>query len=159
ICNDLNNPAMGSTGQLFGRNVEFESTFPDLERDPLTKNRHGGRISLLTPDPHGISRQPFTPAQSRSPHFNERQGISGSGEADCSYKKATFFNVLAAYWIQFMTHDWFSHLDNARNDQSRMLTLGCVSARVDNIEQPLPAETAARLGCRTADKMEAALIA
>ena len=24
ICNDINNPAMGSTGQLFGRNVEFE---------------------------------------------------------------------------------------------------------------------------------------
>ena len=27
ICNDISNPAMGSTGQLFARNVEFESTF------------------------------------------------------------------------------------------------------------------------------------
>jgi hypothetical protein len=159
ICNDINNPAMGSTGQLFSRNVEFESTFPDLERDPLAKNRHGGRIGLLTPDPQVISRKLFTRDQSGMPNCNQGQGIVGSGEADCSYKKATFFNVLAAYWIQFMTHDWFSHLDNARNDRSRMLTLGCASARVDNVEQPLPAETAARLGCRQDDKMEAALIA
>ena len=160
ICNDINNPAMGSAGQLFGRNVEFESTFPDLERDPLAKNRHGGRIGLLTPDPQVISRKLFTRDQSSMPSCNQGQGVAGSGEADCSYKKAAFFNVLAAYWIQFMTHDWFSHLDNARNDQSRMLaSLGCASARVDNVEQPLPPETAARLGCRSGDKMEGALIA
>src|SRR5262245_8425815 len=47
ICNDIRNPAMGSTGQLFARNAAFESTFPDLERNDLAKNRHGGRISLL----------------------------------------------------------------------------------------------------------------
>ena len=29
ICNDILNPLMGSTGQLFARNVEFDSTFPD----------------------------------------------------------------------------------------------------------------------------------
>ncbi len=28
ICNDIENPAMGASGQLFARNVEFESTFP-----------------------------------------------------------------------------------------------------------------------------------
>jgi Animal haem peroxidase len=160
ICNDIRNPAIGSTGQLFGRNVEFESTFPDLERDPLAKNRHGGRIGLLTPDPQVISRKLFTRDQSGMPNCNQGQGVPGSSEADCAYKKATFFNVLAAYWIQFMTHDWFSHLDDARNDRSRMMTsLGCASARVNNIGQPLSAETAARLGCRQDDKMEAALIA
>ena len=42
-----------------------------------------------------------------------------STNADCSYKKAPFFNVLAAFWIQFMTHDWFAHLDEARNDQTK----------------------------------------
>src|SRR6267142_3056557 len=47
ICNDLQNPAMGSTGQLFARNVQFEATFPDLEKSRLTANRHGGRLSLL----------------------------------------------------------------------------------------------------------------
>jgi hypothetical protein len=29
ICNDINNPLMGSTGQPFARNVEFETTFPE----------------------------------------------------------------------------------------------------------------------------------
>jgi len=60
ICNDIRNPAMGSVGQLFARNVEFESTFPDLERDGFAKNRHGGRLSLLRPDPQVISRKLFT---------------------------------------------------------------------------------------------------
>jgi hypothetical protein len=160
ICNDIRNPAMGSTGQLFGRNVEFESTFPDLERDPLAKNRHGSRIGLLTPDPQVISRKLFTRDQTGMPNCNQGHGVPGLSEADCAYKKAPFFNVLAAYWIQFMTHDWFSHLDDARNDRSRMMTrLGCTSARVNNVEQSLSAEAAARLGCRADDKMEAALIA
>src|SRR6266508_57887 len=160
ICNDIRNPAMGSTGQLFARNVEFESTFPDLERDPYAKNRHGGRIGLLRPDPQVVSRKLFTRAQQPGSNCNEGHGVPGSSEADCAYKKAPFFNVLAAFWIQFMTHDWFSHLDEARNDQSRIMTsLGCASERVDNVEQPLSLEAAARLGCRTDDKMEAALIA
>ena len=38
-----------------------------------------------------------------------------SNAANCDYKKAPFFNVLAAYWIQFMTHDWFSHLEEGHN--------------------------------------------
>jgi Animal haem peroxidase len=160
ICNDIRNPAMGSTGQLFARNVEFESTFPELEQDPYAKNRHGGRISLLTPDPQVISRKLFTRDQSVTPNCNEGRGLLISNDATCSYKKAPFFNVLAAFWIQFMTHDWFSHLEDARNDRSRMLTsLGCASERVNNVERPLSAERAAALGCRPEDKMEAALIA
>ncbi len=66
ICNDIRNPLMGSTGMPFGRNVELETTFPDLEQTTLTKNRHGGRIGLLTPDPQVISRVLFTRAQSES---------------------------------------------------------------------------------------------
>ena len=34
ICNDIFNPRMGSTGTLFARNVQFESTFPDLQKNP-----------------------------------------------------------------------------------------------------------------------------
>ena len=30
ICNDIRNPLMGSTRQLFARNVQFEATFPEL---------------------------------------------------------------------------------------------------------------------------------
>jgi hypothetical protein len=160
ICNDIRNPAMGSTGQLFARNAEFESTFPDLERNELAKNRHGSRLSLLQPDPQVISRKLFTRDQSASPNCNEGRGAPNSNDGDCAYKKAPFFNVLAAFWIQFMTHDWFSHLDEARNDEAHIISpLGCVSERVDNIERPISPERAAQLGCRQHDRMDAALIA
>jgi Animal haem peroxidase len=159
ICNDMRNPAMGSTGQLFARNVAFESTFPDLANDPTARARHGGRISLLKPDPQVISRRLFTRDQTQGRNCNQGRGTP-DGDADCAYKKAPFFNVLAAFWIQFMTHDWFSHLEEGRNDTSRMLpSLGCASARVNNVEQPLSADDIAKLGCRPDDKMETALIA
>jgi hypothetical protein len=160
ICNDIQNPAMGSTGQLFARNVEFESTFPDLQQNALAVNRHGDRLSLLKPDPQVISRRLFTRDQTGAVDCNQGRGVPGSATAECPYKKAPFFNVLAAYWIQFMTHDWFSHLDDARNDQSRIMgSLGCATQREGNVETPLTAEEIARLGCRPEDKMEAALIA
>jgi heme peroxidase len=160
ICNDVQNPAMGSTGQLFARNVQFEATFPDLEQSQVTANRHGGRLTLLRPDPQVISRKLFTRDQTGAVDCNEGHGAPGSTNAECPYKKAPFFNVLAAYWIQFMTHDWFSHLDQARNDQSRIMAgLGCTTQRVGNVEHPLTTEDVARLGCRKDDKMEAALIA
>ena len=158
ICNDIRNPAMGSTGQVFSRNVEFEATFPDLERNELAKNRHGGRLSLLRPDPQVISRKLFTRDQSSSPGCNQGRGLEGA-DADCAYKKAPFFNVLAAYWIQFMTHDWFSHLDEARNDQSRIMQpLGCTNELVNNTDTAISPARAGQLGCRQDDKMEAALI-
>jgi hypothetical protein len=160
ICNDIRNPAMGSTGQLFARNVPFESTFPDLRQNVLAMNRHGGRLSLLQPDPQVISRKLFTRDQTGAHDCNEGHGVPGAATADCPYKKAPFFNVLAAYWIQFMTHDWFSHLDNARDDQSRIMSsLGCTTQRKNNVETPLSPDEIARLGCRPDDKMEAALIA
>jgi hypothetical protein len=160
ICNDMRNPAMGSSGQLFARNVEFETTFPDLGLDQFARNRHGNRLSLLQPDPQVISRKLFTRDQSKARNCNQGLGASDSADADCPYKKAPFFNVLATFWIQFMTHDWFSHLDEARNDRSRIMTnLGCASERRDGVEQPLTPERIAQLGCRKDDKMEAALLA
>src|SRR5262245_8961025 len=51
MCNDIVNPAMGSSGQLFARNVEFDTTFPELSQNALVKNRHGDRLGLLKPDP------------------------------------------------------------------------------------------------------------
>ena len=123
-------------------------------------NRHGGRLSLLQPDPQVISRKLFTRDQTGAVDCNAGHGVAGSAAADCSYKKAPFFNVLAAYWIQFMTHDWFSHLDNARDDQSRIMTnLGCATQRKNNVETPLTPDEIAALGCRPDDRMEAALIA
>ena len=108
ICNDIKNPLMGSTGMLFARNVDFDETFPELSRTELIRNRHGDRIGVLSPDPQVISRTLFTRKQSDPAKCQEGMGLDGnSKDANCDYKKAPFFNVLAAYWIQFMTHDWF----------------------------------------------------
>jgi len=160
ICNDISNPAMGATGQLFARNVAFEATFPELALNDYARNRHAGRIGLLQPDPQVISRVLFTRDQAETPDCNQGHGKPNSASADCSYKKAPFFNVLAAFWIQFMTHDWFAHLDEARNDQANVMTdLGCATERVGNEIVPLSPERAAALGCRREDGMEAALFA
>ena len=125
ICNDIKNPLMGSSRQPFARNVQFEVTFPDLGRNELARNRHGDRLGLLKPDPQVISRKLFTRAQAQPSRCLEGHGLPGaSADADCDYKKAPFFNVLAAFWIQFMTHDWFSHLEEgaqrARDDGGRL---------------------------------------
>ncbi|MGH6924130.1 MAG: peroxidase family protein [Propylenella sp.] len=160
VCNDIRNPAMGSTGQLFARNVAPEATFPELGLNELARNRHGDRIGLLKPDPQVISRKLLTRDQTNTPDCNEGRGVPGDPNADCSYKKAPFFNVLAAFWIQFMTHDWFSHLDEARNDQTKIMTgLGCATELVGNAETLLSPERAAELGCRPEDKMDSALLA
>ncbi|MCA9737974.1 MAG: oxygenase, partial [Gemmatimonadetes bacterium] len=176
ICNDLFNPAMGSSGMLFARNVPFEETFPERGLTELTRNRHQGRIDLLTPDPQRVSRTLFTREQSDAEScgggFGSAEGASVSGArvgssaggagsdagatsaesavagggADpvrCDYQPAPFFNVLAAFWIQFMTHDWFSHLAEGRNADAS-LPLGC---------------TDPSMGCDPAARMEAARIA
>ena len=154
ICNDIKNPLMGSTNQPFARNVEFDTTFPDLGRTQLTKNRHGDRLSLLQPDPQLISRKLFTRAQSKPDKCNGGHGLpNNSKDAQCDYKKAPFFNVLAAFWIQFMTHDWFSHLQEGHNAPA-MMKLGCTSQKVGNIETPLTDEDIKKLGCRPADEVD-----
>ena len=159
ICNDIRNPLMGSTHQLFARNVDFDTTFPDLGLNELTKNRHGDRLGLLKPDPQVISRKLFTRAQSQPDKCREGYGLPGGAQqAECEYKKALFFNVLAAFWIQFMTHDWFAHLEEGHN-RPEWMAVGCATQLVKNIEQPLTGEDAKTLGCRPDDKIDAAMIA
>jgi len=159
ICNDTFNPLMGSSGQLFARNVAFDTTFPDQGRTNLTKNRHGDRLSLMRPDPQVISRRLFTRQQSNPGKCNGGYGLPGfSKDADCDYKKAPFFNVLAAFWIQFMTHDWFSHLDEGHN-QAEYMTVGCTSQKLNGNEKPLSPEDVKNLGCRPGDQIDKAYIA
>lgn len=149
VCNDIKNPRMGSSGTLFARNVQFEATYPDLSDDVLARNRHGDRLALLKPDPQLISRKLFTRAQSEPAKCRDGQGLPGdSVEAHCDYQKAPFFNVLAAFWIQFMTHDWFSHMDEGHNDDraSQWMPVGC-------------AGDAASLGCRPGDRIDRGLVA
>ena len=159
ICNDIRNPLMGSTHQLFARNVQFDTTFPDLGLNEITRNRHGDRIGLLKPDPQVISRKLFTRAQSKPDGCREGYGLPGGAkEAECEYKKAPFFNVLAAFWIQFMTHDWFGHLEEGHN-RPEWMAVGCATQLVKNIEQPLTEADVKKLGCRPDDKIDAAYIA
>lgn len=147
ICNDIKNPVMGSTNTLFARNVQFETTFPRLGRTEMVRNRHGDRLGLLEPDPQVISRRLFTRFQEDAAACREGFGLDGySKEASCDYHKAPFFNVLAAFWIQFMTHDWFSHLVEGHN-QAEYMEVGCSD------------EDAARYGCRPGDRMEKAYVA
>ncbi len=159
MCNDIRNPLMGSTHQLFARNVPFDSTFPDLGLNELTRNRHGDRLGLLKPDPQVISRKLFTRKQSQPDTCHEGYGLPGGvQEAECAYEKAPFFNVLAAFWIQFMTHDWFAHLEEGHN-RPEWMPVGCATQLVKNLEQPLTGEEVKQLGCRPDDKIDAAMIA
>lgn len=148
ICNDVWNPKMGATGTLFSRNAKFEATFPRLQKTELAVNRHsdaenGLRLGLLKPDPQQISRTLLTREQSTA-RCNDGKG-DGSTQADCDYLKAPSFNVLAAFWIQFMTHDWFSHMAEGRNKPG-LLSTGCEG-------------DASVSGCRPGDQREAVLIA
>ncbi|MDR1990967.1 MAG: hypothetical protein LBQ09_12145, partial [Acidobacteriaceae bacterium] len=151
ICNDIRNPRMGSAGMPFTRNVQFEETFPQIGQTEFVRNRHGGRIDLLQPDPQVISRELFTRKQSDAAACQHGTGTS------CDYIKAPFFNVIAAYWIQFMTHDWFTHLDEGTNDaKAPLVDMGCKTARDGNSARPLTADEIKRLGCRPNDRIDAA---
>ncbi len=154
ICNDILNPLMGSAGTPFARNVEFETTYPELGQTTLTKNRHGARLGLLTPDPQVISRKLFTRAQSNPTACNSGFGLpNNSPDSNCDYQKAPFFNVLAAYWIQFMTHDWFSHMEDGHN-ASEYMNVGCTTQLVNNVETPLTPDQIQQLGCRPGDRVD-----
>ncbi|HEY7716859.1 MAG TPA: peroxidase family protein [Candidatus Binatia bacterium] len=156
ICNDILNPLMGAVDQPFARNADFESTFPELSEDEIIKNRHGDRLDLLKPDPQVISRKLFTRRQS-SP--NSCDGVAeNSAATQCDYKRANHLNVLAAFWVQFMTHDWFSHLDEGRN-QTELIATGCRSVRAGAVERPLTPDEIIGLGCRPRDRIDKTLVA
>jgi hypothetical protein len=148
FCNDIYNPLMGSTNQPLARNVQFEAvTFPDLDeqkQSPETSNRHGKRLSLLEPNPQVISRKLFSRDQSQAVNCHEGHGSKDAPSA-CPYERANTFNVLAAFWIQFMTHDWFSHARDGRNADT-MMSMGCTEQLKETIK------------CRPEDRIGEALI-
>jgi len=159
ICNDILNPLMGSTGTLFARNVEFEASFPEMGLNELARNRHGDRLSLLKSDPQVISRRLFTRFQSDPKACANGYGLpDDSPLANCDYLKAPFFNVLAAYWIQFMTHDWFSHLEEGHN-ASEYMKVGCETESVNGVEKPLTPKQVEQLGCRPNDRIDKGYVA
>ena len=156
ICNDIRNPRMGSTGMPFARNIPFEEAFPRLGLTELARNRHGGRISLLKPDPQVISRELFTRQQSDPSKC--QAGTASGPDARCDYVQAPFFNVLAAFWIQFMTHDWFSHLDEGLN-KTELMAVGCSDRYDGDAYRKLTPDEVAALGCRPGDEVDEALMA
>src|SRR5258706_3731645 len=159
MCSDIKNPLMVSAGRLFARNVELDTTLPELGYNDLLKTRHGDRLGLLKPDPQVISRRLFTRSQSDPAKCNDGEGLPGfSPQANCDYKKAPFFNVLAAFWIQFMTHDWFSHLDEGHNS-NEMISTGCAAQLNGGTEKPLTAEQVKQLICRPDDRIDKGYIA
>jgi hypothetical protein len=133
---------------VFARNARFDETFPDLGRSELHKARHGDRVGLLKPDPQVISRKLLAREQQFPERCNAGRGLPGNPtSAHCDYQKAPWFNVLAAFWIQFMTHDWFSHLDEGVNG-SEYMSIGCeTDADVKD------------LGCRPGDRVQKGLYA
>jgi hypothetical protein len=149
ICNDIRNPAMGSLGMEFARNMQFEETFPDLELTSLTRNRHGGRIDINTPDAQVISRELLARQQSDPAACNGGYGTESTDvDQHCDYVKAPFFNVLAAYWIQFMTHDWFSHLNEGENaGANNIMPMGCAKIRTAEGYAPLTDAQVKEIGC------------
>jgi Animal haem peroxidase len=159
ICNDIMNPLMGSTDQPFARNVPFEATFPDLGKNEIAINRHSDRLGLLKPDPQVISRKLFSRTQAPNNSCNDGHGLPGyAPEASCDYEKAPVLNVLAAFWIQFMTHDWFSHLEEGHN-QSALMAMGCRAHYVNGSEKPLTSQEFKQLRCRPEDGADRSYIA
>ena len=154
ICNDIRNPLMGSTGMPFARNVEFEATFPELGPDELARNRHGGRIGLLRPDPQVISRRLLGRRDASTDTLHAGMDCPAIRPRPCDYRKAPFLNVLAAFWIQFMTHDWFSHLDEGRNGPGH--GDGIAHAPGRRRRTALSRADTVRLGCRAGDRVDAA---
>lgn len=87
--NDPNDPRMGCTFARFGRNFPLEKVYPE----PLP--------GLLEPSPRLVSRELLA----------RRVDPQGKDVV----VEATTLNLLAAAWIQFMTHDWFHHGDGLRD--------------------------------------------
>jgi hypothetical protein len=155
ICNDVANPLMGATRQPFARNADFHATFPEMGLDAVSVNRHQRRIALTKPDPQVISRKLFTRVQSRPDLCNGGMGLPDqSPAARCDYQKAPHLNVLAGFWIQFMIHDWFSHLSEGANGPE-LMSMGCAQApngNADGAHDKAP-------GCRPGDRIDKALFA
>src|SRR5262245_12514288 len=159
ICNDITNALMGSTDQPFARNVPFDVTFPEQFNNQFAANRHADRLGMLKPDPQVISRKLFSRKQLPNNSCSEGRGLPGyAPQANCDYQKAPVLNVLAAFWIQFMIHDWFSHLEEGHN-QSELMSTGCASRRVNSAEKPLTSAEVKDLGCRPEDRIDKSYIA
>ena len=154
---------MGSTGHAVRPQRGVRDHLPRSGLDTeLARNRHGDRLGAAHARSAGRSAAScFTRAQSDSAAVPRRHAASPAiaKDANCDYKKAPFFNVLAAFWIQFMTHDWFSHLEEGHNAPEYDGGRVCRRSRSNGVDAPLTPADAARLGCRPGDRIDRAFVA
>ena len=151
ICNDIMQPADGLDADACSRATSSSrQTFPDLGTTSCT---HATAMATgsgcCKPDPQVISRELLHAPAGEPGALQSGQGLPDArANADCDYMPAPFFNVLAAYWIQFMTHDWFSHLEEGQQPAGADAD-GLREQRVGNVETPLtPDRCRARLPAR-----------
>ncbi len=97
-CNNLAQPGQGAVGVRFGRNVPPILPNPDgtFRKNPLA---NPDPATFMTPSPREVSRKLFT-----------RDATNGG------FKPVPFLNMLAASWVQFQVHDWFSHGANSTTE-------------------------------------------
>lgn len=101
-CNDFYNPKMGAVGERFPRNVSIAAA------DEAYKNFGEGGSG-----PKGLA----------SPNPREVSELLLKRQDPFQHAPAPFFNLWAGAWIQFMTHDWFSHAQNGDNDNQRTMKI------------------------------------
>jgi hypothetical protein len=90
-CNNLSKPMQGAAGVRFGRNIppilpKGDGTYV---KNPLANPNPD---TFMSPNPREVSRKVL------------RRG---------RFQPVPFLNMLAAAWVQFEVHDWFSHGDNS----------------------------------------------
>ncbi|HWF54175.1 MAG TPA: peroxidase family protein [Solirubrobacteraceae bacterium] len=87
------------------RTYDGSQTDPDHPRMGQTGTRFGRNMPIEATYPQAQSMLDPSPREV-STHLLNRD----------SFKPATSLNVLAAAWLQFQNHDWFSHGDNSETE-------------------------------------------
>jgi hypothetical protein len=86
ICNDTRNPAMGSSGTVLARNVDFSATFPELG-DERAPSRTASSASAFTPSsPRSTRRQAGSMARNASCSITPKPRSSRTGSATRSVR-------------------------------------------------------------------------
>lgn len=87
------------------RTYDGAQTDPENPRMGMTGTRFGRNVPVEATWPQQQSMLDPSPREISNRLFNRD-----------SFKPATTLNVLAACWIQFQNHDWFSHGDNSETE-------------------------------------------
>ena len=105
-CNDFVNPRMGAVDIRMARNVDLPTVDKHFDRfDKINGNDPDKTKRDSDPDVAYVANELMV---RKDPY---------------QFNPAPHFNLWAAAWIQFMTHDWFSHNRDGFNDADKMMPL------------------------------------